>query len=206
MLLDRQTLAFVLIAALLTVTPGADMALVTRVALSRGFRAARRTSLGIVSGLFVWAAASALGIAALVATSAQAFTVLKLVGAAYLVALGLVALWTTRRPRAEDALERGQARFAFLQGFVNNVTNPKIAVFYSTLLPQFLSADDPVLAKSLLLAGIHAVLGIVWLFAYAWFVARGSTALRRPRVRAWIDRATGCVLIGLGVRLAFERR
>ena len=163
--MDPQVLAFAAVAALLTITPGADMALVTKNALSGGRGAALQTTCGIVLGCMVWAAASALGIAALLSASATGFTALKLVGAAYLVVLG-----------------------------------------HSTLLPQFVSAGDPVLLKSLLLSGIHGLMGLAWLSGYAWLVTSAGDVLRRPRVRRALDRVTGSVLVALGARLAAERR
>lgn len=94
----------------------------------------------------------------------------------------------------------------FRQGLVTNLLNPKIAVFYTTLLPQFIVSGDPVLLKSLLLAGIHSLMGLVWLTGYATLVRRARDVLRRPRVRRALDRLTGSVLIALGVRLASEQR
>jgi threonine/homoserine/homoserine lactone efflux protein len=195
-------LEFAAIAAVVTITPGADMALVTRNALRGGVRAAFLTALGIVTGCMAWAAASALGIAAVIAASSTAFTVLKLAGAVYLVWLGLRSI---ARPAVSES-DAPAAPGDFRQGLVTNLLNPKIAVFYSTLLPQFVGPGDPVLAKSLLLASIHGAMGVIWLSAYALVVTRAGDLLRRPRVRRVLDRVTGTVLIGLGVRLALERR
>ena len=204
--MDTATiLTFTGVAALLTITPGADMALVTRSALRGGRGAAFATTLGVVTGVTAWAAASALGIAALLAASATGFTALKLVGAGYLVFLGLQAIWGTRRGAPAPVWAERQGA-PFRQGLVTNLLNPKIAVFYSTFLPQFIVDGDPVLLKSLLLAGIHSVMGLVWLSGYAWAVTRAGDFLRRPRARRLLDRLTGSVLIALGVRLALERR
>jgi threonine/homoserine/homoserine lactone efflux protein len=94
----------------------------------------------------------------------------------------------------------------FLQGFLTNILNPKVAVFYLTFLPQFISPGEPVLRRSLFLAGIHIAMGLVWLSAYAWFVDQLGAVLTRPRVKAWLERTTGALLIALGVRLAWARR
>jgi threonine/homoserine/homoserine lactone efflux protein len=202
--------AFSAVAALLTVTPGADMALVTRNALDGGQRAAFATTLGIVTGIMAWALLSAVGIAALLAASATAFSILKLAGAAYLVVLGVRAIWRSRgraTPERNAPPERvGERGSPFLQGLLTNLLNPKIAVFYTTLLPQFIVPGDPVLIKSLVLAAIHNALGLVWLSGYAWAVTTAGDLLRRPRARRALDRLTGVVLIALGVRLALERR
>jgi len=162
MTIDGSILAFTGIVAILTVLPGADMALVAKVTLLDGRRSAFFTSLGICAGLPVHATASALGLSLILATSAEAFTVVKFAGATYL------------------------------------------ALFYLTFLPQFISPGDNVLAKSLLLAGIHAVLGLVWLPLYAYGIDRLGALIRGAR--RWLERLSGAALIGLGVRLALERR
>lgn len=203
-------LAFAGVATLLTITPGADMALVTRNALSGGRRAALSTTFGIVAGVMAWATASALGVAALLAASATAFGVLKLAGAAYLVFLGVQGFWRSRRGAASSDLRMAQHErvegSAFRQGLVTNLLNPKIAVFYTTLLPQFIVPGDPVLLKSLLLAGVHNLIGLVWLTTYATLVTRVADILRRPRVKRALDRMTASVLLALGVQLAMQRR
>lgn len=207
MTLDGSTLAFVGIAALLTILPGADMALVAKVTLLDGRRAAFFTSLGICAGLPVHAAASALGLSLILATSAEAFTVVKFAGAAYLGYLGIRTLRDSFRAPADDVIAARRTRSrraAFIQGWLSNVLNPKVALFYLTFLPQFISPGDNVLAKSLLLAAIHAVLGLVWLPLYAYAIDRIGAIVRGAR--RWLERLSGAALIGLGVRLAFERR
>lgn len=193
---------FVLIAALLVITPGADMALVTKHALSGGVLAAWRATGGIVSGLALWGGAAAVGVAALFAASAPLFAALKLVGAAYLIYLGL----STFLSEGEAAAQGGGGSRPFRQGLTTNLLNPKIAVFYTTFLPQFVAAGESVLLKSLLLATIHAVLSLVWLLLYGSVVARAGAVLRRPSVRRVVDRLTGAVLVAFGARLALEKR
>ena len=134
--------AFSLAALVITLTPGADMALVARRAVADGWHTAARTSLGVVSGLVVHAAAAAIGVSAILAHSATAFTALKLVGAAYLAVLGLLAFRSARRVRDGEPPARHRGR-PFLQGFLNNVLNPKVAVFYVAFLPQFIRPGDP---------------------------------------------------------------
>jgi RhtB (resistance to homoserine/threonine) family protein len=205
--MDPRFLAGLGVLALLTISPGQDMALVAKITLERGRRAALVTSLGICSGLLVHATASALGLSVILATSAEAFTLVKLAGAAYLTYLGLRSLRDSFRAAvaAESAPRR---RFAtpYVQGLLNNVLNPKVAIFYLTFLPQFIDPAGNVLAQSLLFAVAHAVLGIVWLSAYAYVLARLSRLFARSGVRRWLERVTGVVLVGLGLRLAFERR
>lgn len=207
MTLDGSIVAFLGIAALLTILPGADMALVARVTLLDGKRAAFFTSLGICAGLPVHATASALGLSLILATSAEAFTVVKFAGAAYLTYLGIRTIRDSLRPVLEPAVAAGRApsaRAAFAQGWLSNILNPKVALFYLTFLPQFISPGDNVLAKSLLLAGIHAALGLIWLPLYAYAIDRLGALIRGAR--RWLERVSGTALIGLGVRLALERR
>jgi threonine/homoserine/homoserine lactone efflux protein len=210
-LIDAALIAFIGIAALLTILPGADMALVAKVTLQDGRRSASFTSLGITAGLPVHATASALGLSVVLSTSAEAFTVVKVAGAAYLLYLGVQSLrraGMTARAPGPGVAGPGRAplkdRAAFAQGFLNNVLNPKVALFYLTFLPQFINPGDNVLLRSLLLAGIHVALGLVWLTAYAFAIDRLGKIVEGARV--WLERVTGAALIGLGVRLAFERR
>jgi threonine/homoserine/homoserine lactone efflux protein len=198
-------ITFVAIAALVTITPGVDMALVMRNSLRGGMRAALATSLGIITGLLVWMFASAVGIASLLRASAEAFTVLKIVGAGYLVFLGVQTILQTRRG-VRPPEERVRRSSPYRQGLLSNLLNPKVAVFYATFLPQFISAGDPVFAKTLLLGSIHLTMGLVWLPLYAYAVVRAGAALRRPSVMRAAERLTGTVLVALGVRLAFARR
>ena len=210
-MIDPSLIAFVGIAALLTILPGVDMALVAKVTLQDGKRAAFFTSLGISCGLPVHATASALGLSVILSTSAEAFTVVKVAGAIYLTYLGVQSIRhagaTARTPGpgfAGPGRAPLQSRAAFTQGFLNNVLNPKVALFYLTFLPQFIEPGDNVLLKSLLLAGIHVGLGLVWLTTYAYAIEKLAALLQGAR--AWLERVTGIALVMLGVRLAFERR
>lgn len=196
-----HVLPFLGVAAVVVVTPGPDMALVTKNALLHGRRAALATSLGVNAGLLVWTVASALGVAALVRASGAAFTTLKLAGAAYLIWLGIQALRGRRAEGESPAHVHG-----FRQGFASNIANPKIAVFFTSLLPQFIDRGHSVLGPLLLLGGAFVALGLLWLCAYAIVASRASSVLHRPRVKAALDRISGVVLIGLGLRLAVERR
>ena len=207
---DPRLFAFIGVAALLTILPGADMALVTRNVLALGRRQTMLTILGIGAGCLIHATASALGISAILATSATAYNIVKTVGAGYLVWIGIQSIRAARHPSPSPVAPRPSSRTgslgAFLQGFLTNVLNPKVAIFYLTFLPQFIAPGEPVLARSLLLASVHIAMGIVWLTAYAWFIDRLGTVLTRPAVKAWLERVTGGLLIALGARLAWERR
>jgi threonine/homoserine/homoserine lactone efflux protein len=198
---DAQLLAFVGVAVVLTLTPGPDMALVLRNTVRSGRSSGFRTVAGIAVGLAVWATATALGVAAVLAASATVFTALKVAGGIYLVYLGVQALRSLRRGDAapENVKPSGSP---FRQGLVTNLLNPKLAVLFTTLLPQFISRDDPAVAKSILLAAVFVTIGLTWLVSYTFIVG----AVARSRVfRRVTEAVSGVVLIALGVRLAFER-
>jgi RhtB (resistance to homoserine/threonine) family protein len=199
---------FLAVAAIVVITPGVDMALVTRNALVHGRGAALMTAVGINVGILFWLTAAALGLAAVVATSASAFAVIKLAGALYLIYLGVQALRSARAQRqADQARERAapSGRRAFRQGLVSNLLNPKIAVFFTGLLPQFVGTHGS--AGELLLLGLlFNAMGLCWLLCYAAAAARGRDVLVRPRVKRTLDRISGLVLIGLGARLALDSR
>jgi threonine/homoserine/homoserine lactone efflux protein len=201
---------FVGIAAVVIVVPGPDTAIVTKNALLHGRRAALGTAFGVETGLAVWTVASAIGVASIVRASDIAFTALKLIGAAYLVWLGIQALMAARRggSHADAAAPRValDGRGGFRQGLISDLANPKIGAFFTGLLPQFAGPGHSVLIPFLVLGGLFVLMTVVWLCAYALVAVRASEVLRRPRVRAAIDRLSGVILIGFGVRLALERR
>jgi RhtB (resistance to homoserine/threonine) family protein len=207
-MIDARVLAFTGIAALITITPGSDTMLVLRSALVRGRRAGLLTVLGICAGLFIHATLSALGLSVVLVRSARAFEIVKLAGAAYLVFLGLQSVRSAARAGsvAERLPEVVGARRAFVEGLLNNVLNPKVAIFYLAFLPQFIGPSDPVLAKSILLAAIHFTEGVIWLSLLTVFVARLRGVLANPRVHRALESVTGLVLIGFGVKLATARR
>ena len=197
---------FLVVAAVVVITPGVDMALVTRNALMFGRRAAVMTAVGINVGILFWVTAAAIGLAAVVATSAEAFAVIKLAGAVYLIYLGVQALRSSHQRAGERPVHAlPSAGHAFRQGLVSNLLNPKIAVFFTSLLPQFVGTAGSA-AELLVLGLLFNAMGVCWLLVYATVAARGRNVLGRPRVKRALDRLTGIVLIGLGTRLALERR
>lgn len=199
-------LPFLAVAAVVVITPGVDMALVTKNALVHGRRQALATAFGVNAGIAAWTAAAALGLAAVVQASAAAFAAIKLAGALYLVVLGVQALRRARRFRTQTPSMRSSlgGAAAFRQGLLSNLLNPKIAVFFTSLLPQFV--DHGTLPRLLLLGALFNAMGVVWLTGYALLAARGRTFLQRPRIRRALDYVSGTVLVGLGLRLALERR
>jgi threonine/homoserine/homoserine lactone efflux protein len=204
-----EVLGFAVVAAALTVTPGLDSALVLRAALTRSRREAVATGAGILTGLFVWGAAAAVGISALLTASELAYTVLRWAGAAYLVWFGVRLLVRTLRsgPATDDvAGSRGSAWRAARTGLATNLLNPKIGVFYVALLPQFLPAGSDPLLPGLLLAAVHAGLTVVWFALLIGTAALLSRWLRRPGTVRAMDGVTGATLVGFGMRLALSAR
>jgi len=200
-------LPFLAISILLIVIPGPDTAMVTKNALVGGRRAGVFAAVGVAIGLTIWTAAAALGIAALLRASAVAFFVLKIAGAVYLTWVGIQMLrvrdWTTDE---RGSTARTGGRRALRQGLLSDLGNPKIAVFFTSLLPQFVHGHREAFLSLLFLGGTFAALTLLWLAAYAMALGHASGFLRRPSVRKTLDRFTGVVLIGFGVRLALERR
>jgi RhtB (resistance to homoserine/threonine) family protein len=193
---------FILLSLLVICTPGPDTAVTTKHALLSGRRGGILCALGVVTGLATWTVAAAVGLAALLRASEVAFLALKLVGAAYLVWIGVQML------RSRGGLVPSTARTggkAFRQGLLSNLGNPKIAVFFTSFLPQFVHDGAPLISL-LFLGAIFCAITLAWLTLYVVVLVRGASVLRRPSVRRALDRLTGAVLIALGVRLAFEHR
>jgi RhtB (resistance to homoserine/threonine) family protein len=214
-MLTTQLLTFLGIITVLTITPGADTMLVIRNVVARGQRAGYLTALGICSGLFIHATLSALGLSVILVRSAVIFEIVKLAGACYLIILGAWSLWQMIRSRHHTepvptlAIQTSQAAGGWRslrEGLLTNVLNPKVAIFYLAFLPQFINPGDPVLLKSLLLAGLHFVLGILWLVLISTFLGRLRGFIARPTVQRGIEAVAGTVLIAFGIRLATTQR
>lgn len=205
--MDDRLLAFIGVSVAVVVIPGPDMALVARNVLRHGRSAGIATSVGICTGILGWSIAAALGVSTLLATSAIAFTALKLAGAAYLIYLGISTL------RSHDALvvsgANGRASLplhrAWLQGLLSALLNPKLGVFFLTLLPQFIVPDDPPAVRALQLAVLFDLIGLAWLITYSAMLGAVGAALNRPGPRRFIRWLTGTILVGLGARVALER-
>ena len=191
-------IAFLVVSVVVIVTPGQDTALTLRNTLTGGRRGGVLTAAGVATGQAVWAVATAAGLAALLVASEPAFVALRLAGAAYLVWLGAKSLWrafTGPRPEPGDVKRRAAA---FRQGLLSNLGNPKMAVFFTSLLPQFAHSFAALLAHGL----VFCALTLAWLTV----VARLGATLRQPVVRRAFDAVTGAALVLLGLRLATERR
>ena len=203
--------AFLLVAAIVIATPGPDTALTIRNTLVGGRRGGTFTAAGVAAGQAVWTVAASAGVAALLVASEPAFLALKYAGAAYLVFLGLQALWhAVRRVATQARAARGAdalaPRVALRQGLVSNLGNPKMAVFFTSLLPQFASGGEGTFVELLALGLLFCSLTFCWLAAYAAVVARAGDLLRRPPIRRTLEAVTGAVLVALGLRVATAER
>jgi threonine/homoserine/homoserine lactone efflux protein len=209
MLLDGDVLGFMAVAIVVVLVPGPDMALVTSHAITGGLGNARRAALGVNAGILVHAAAAALGISALLMASSTAYAVVKAVGAAFLIYLGVRMLLGSLKREAAQPMKSAapSMRLAvtpFWQGFWSNVLNPKVAILFLSLLPQFVEPGDPVLAKTLLLSGIFLAMGLAWLLTFAAMMSRLAGVMRSDAVRRRLEAVTGAILIVLGVRVVTQ--
>jgi threonine/homoserine/homoserine lactone efflux protein len=219
--------SFAVVAGLVTIIPGLDTALVVRTTVTQGRRRGFAAAFGINTGVLVWGAAAAVGVSALLAASQLAYDVVRAAGAAYLVWLGTTMLWRTwpRRGTAVGDTEhhgtaRGEATDAqpvtsrpqesvvrtWLRGATANLLNPKIGAFYLAMLPQFIPAHASHLLMGLALAGIHDAEGLIWFTALISAVHFARGFLDSSRVHKIMDRITGTVLIGFGLKLALSSR
>lgn len=210
--MDPRFIAFMAVAAVLIVTPGPDTALVIRNALRSGRRAAAFSAFGIGIGSTVWAIASVLGVALLLETSAVGFTVVKLVGAAYLGYLGLRTIFGSFRggaragePEPPPVRRALRDHAAVVQGLLNNLLNPKAGAIFVTVFPQFVAPGDSPLRLLAMLLAYEAML-LAWLNVYGYVLGRARARALGVRAGRYLQRATGAVMLALGVRLALERR
>jgi RhtB (resistance to homoserine/threonine) family protein len=210
-MIDSSLWTFILFAGILTLTPGADTLLVIRNVLGGDVRSGIVTTAGICSGLFFHAVLSALGVSLILMASANLYSLLKIAGACYLGWLGLQSLRSAVKAEPEQAVSvrKGRPRSmrrCFVEGVMSNVLNPKTAVFYLAFLPQFIHATDPVLLKSLFLAGIHFSMAFLWLCLVALLLDRYRQVLLSSALHRWLEGICGALLLGLGVRLLVEKR
>jgi threonine/homoserine/homoserine lactone efflux protein len=212
--------SFAVVAGLLTIIPGLDTALVVRTTVAQGRSRGFAVALGVSTGVLIWGAAAAVGVSALLVASQLAYDAVRAAGAIYLVWLGATMLWRTRRrrdARPGDAMHHQQpappnphspdsAFRSWLRGTTTNLLNPKVGAFYVAMLPQFIPAHASHLLMGLALAGLHDAEGIVWFTALISTVHLARTFLDSGGARKIMDRITGTVLIGFGLKLALSSR
>jgi threonine/homoserine/homoserine lactone efflux protein len=206
-------LAFLGISLVVIMTPGPDTALTVRNTLLGGARGGVFTAIGVAAGQVVWASAASAGVVGLLVASAPVFEALKLVGAAYLMVIGVQTLYGAFRSRsaAPSAPGVGGVRRlgpgrALRQGLVNDLANPKMAAFFASLFPQFVPEGSASFAALMMLGLVFSAMTLAWLVAYALAVAKAGDLLRRSGIRRAIEGVTGAVLIAFGLRLASEHR
>jgi len=204
--------AYLIAITLLTITPGVDTMLIIRNSARGGWRDGAVSSLGICSGLFVHAAVSAVGISVILLQTAWAFSTLKLIGAGYLIWLGISnwnAILNNRELLVKEDLAAESFTFNYFrslrEGFLSNVLNPKTALFYMAFLPQFIDPSHSPLIQSLILAGLHFIIAMIWQCLLALTVNHAKRWLQKPNVNRIFGGVTGSVMIVLGVKLATEK-
>jgi threonine/homoserine/homoserine lactone efflux protein len=195
-------IAYTAAATLLTITPGLDTALVLRTAATEGARRALWSGLGIITGCLMWATLVAAGLGVLLIASQPAYTVLRWVGAAYLLFVGFRLLRKPRTQFTDEPTLNRRTGSAFTRGALTNLLNPKVGIFYVSFLPQFIPNNVPVAAFTVLLGAIHALLGLIWFICLIAATRPLVGWLRRPAVVKMLDRITGGIFIAFGVRLA----
>lgn len=198
---------FIISGLLLNITPGADSLYIASRGATQGVRAGVVAALGIGAGCFVHILAAALGLSAVLAASATAFSIIKYVGAAYLIYVGISLLRTRTGAAATRVLEPAPLRTVFSQGFLTNVLNPKVALFFLAFVPQFIDPASPHKALAFIVLGaLFNFNGTLWCLFLAWASARvGSMGVGRT-ASAWFSRAVGAVFVALGLRLALGRQ
>jgi threonine/homoserine/homoserine lactone efflux protein len=211
--METSFLAFISISIFVLITPGPDTALVVRNTIVGGRRGGVFTALGIVSGQTVWVFATSIGIVALLVASEPIFDAVRLGGAAYLIYLGARSLYEAARSgRWRDAIgdippaQRLSSRTAFMQGLASDLGNPKMAAFFTSLLPQFATPGDGAFLNLMLLGAVFCLMTLAWLTLYALAVARAGDFLQRRNVRRALEGLMGAALIALGLRIATEHR
>jgi len=208
--MEFSLLSYLVAITVLTITPGVDTMMVLRNTLRGGARDGLVSSLGICLGLFVHATLSAVGISAVLLYSANAFSVLKIIGACYLLWLGFSSLksfWYARYDMQPPTAMRLAFRpwRSLREGFLSNVLNPKAIIFYMAFLPQFIDSQGSVLWQSLYLASLHFVVGTVWQGILVAMICSASTAMLNPKIRQKLDLFSGFVMLFLGARLLLEK-
>ncbi|MGG6192818.1 LysE family translocator [Pantoea allii] len=207
--MTASLLSFLFAIVILTLTPGFDTALILRSAAAQGWRRASATALGVASGCLLWGIAVGLGLGALLLASEMAYNLLKWIGTAYLLYLGVKLLWHPRTQSASlpaEAVAQQSHLVCFSRGLLGNLLNPKVGVFYVTFLPQFIPQGASVAIWCSLMALTHMLVGLAWSTVLIGSSHYFAAQLKRPRVLKVMDRLTGCVFIGFAAKLALSRR
>ncbi|MEH7379453.1 LysE family translocator [Bacillus sp. JJ1533] len=201
---------FVFMCILLIILPGPDTAIATKNTLTIGRVGGLKTALGTCCALLIHTSAAVLGLSAIIVKSAVLFSIFKYVGAIYLIYLGVRTLWALRKKEVAASVEMNTStKFentsCFKQGFLTNLLNPKVAVFFLTFLPQFVDAGSTTFLPFLLMGFTYTVLTAIWFFLYVYLLNQISTFMKKPKAQNLIEGITGTILIGFGIKLALEK-
>lgn len=207
-----ELITFLVAITLLTLTPGLDTVLVIRNTTRGGWKDGTVSSLGICSGLFVHASLSAIGVSVILVQSAWLFQVVKLLGAAYLIWLGISSVRAGLKTKGLVALSDSvlqkqpfDMKRSFREGFLSNILNPKTAIFYLAFLPQFIDPQGSAFLQSMILASIHFVIAMLWQGGLSFMVEKAKQWLSKPSTNAWLESISGGVMVALGVQLALSK-
>ncbi|RHW43357.1 LysE family translocator [Neobacillus notoginsengisoli] len=201
---------FVLMCIFLIILPGPDTAITTKNTLTVGRIGGLKTALGICCALFIHTSAAVLGLSAIIVKSALLFSVFKYIGAVYLIYLGVKTLWSLKKKEEALNLEMNtKNKFkntsCFKQGFLTNILNPKVAVFFLTFLPQFVDSGSKTFLPFLMMGMTYTLLTAIWFLLYVYLINQISTFMKKPKAQNLIEGITGTILIGFGIKLALER-
>ncbi|THE09233.1 LysE family translocator [Bacillus timonensis] len=201
---------FVFMCMLLIILPGPDTAIATKNTLTVGRIGGLKTALGTCCALLIHTSAAVFGLSAIIVKSAFLFSVFKYVGAIYLIYLGIKTLWALRKKEVAASVEMNTAKqfenkSCFKQGFLTDLLNPKVAVFFLTFLPQFVDAGSDTFVPFLIMGFTYTVLTAIWFFLYVYLLNQISTFMKKPKAQNMIEGITGAILIGFGIKLALEK-
>lgn len=201
---------FILMCIFLIILPGPDTAIATKNTLTAGKMGGLKTALGTCCALLIHTSAAVLGLSAIIVKSALLFSVFKYVGAVYLIYLGVKTLWSLKRKEEVPAIKMNtkskfQNTSCFKQGFLTNILNPKVAVFFLTFLPQFVDSGSNTFTPFLIMGITYTLLTAVWFLLYVYLINQISVFMKRPKTQNIIEGITGTILIGFGVKLALEK-
>ncbi|MDC3414480.1 LysE family translocator [Aquibacillus sp. 3ASR75-11] len=201
---------FIVMCILLIILPGPDTAIATKNTLAAGRTGGFKTLFGTFCALLIHTFAAVVGLSAIIVKSALLFSIFKYVGAVYLFYLGIKTLWAIRNKKADAAIEMPIAskygsKSCFKQGFLTNILNPKVAIFFLTFLPQFVDSGSNTFVPFLLMGITYAILTAVWFLFYISLVNQISIFMKKPKTTMFVEAITGTVLIGFGIKLALEK-
>jgi RhtB (resistance to homoserine/threonine) family protein len=205
----NEFFTFIVLSLFVVMSPGIDTALITRRTISDGRKDGYKMALGITTGSLFHTFAAAFGLSAILMQSAVAFEIVKYVGAIYLIYLGLssfIARKNEKDNNSEYQVHMNMKKSAFKQGLFSNVLNPKVAMFFLTFLPQFVKAGEEATGQLVIMGIIYTILSITWFLIYVFFINSLRDWLMSPKVQGIMDKATGLVLIGFGLKLALGKQ